>query len=227
MKSILPCFLIMLITACSQTPTTVAQSVGACGEEFSPTTGLQFSAAQQAFESQQYFSALALLQEIKGGYITKDSLEADAYLKTQQWDKAQQIYIMLLTTCLKGKAAHGLGLIASYKSQYPEAYQWLSLAVSIEPSQSNIRNDYGFILLLTGNNDEARNEFLTALELNPRNQVAAKNLWMLLHRTERQQAASSLQQRFSWSEQEHQKLANAANNFTPLSIAEMEKWKRR
>lgn len=214
--------LIVMLSACSSPPKDVnyAQAPGLCDEQFSQSVGMQISMAQQAFANQNYYSSLAMLQKIEGTYITKTALEAKALLKTNQWDEANKKFTELLNTCLKGQAAHGLGLLTAYQKKYKEAGHWLRFAVDMEPADSNIRNDYGFYMLLVDEVEVAKKEFLTALELNPNNHRAAKNLWLALARDNDLRAAESLTRRYGWDRLESQKLANALNNFNPIQSME-------
>ncbi|EPF9725847.1 hypothetical protein NB466_18075 [Vibrio fluvialis] len=215
----------LALGACTSAPkeTQYTQAPGLCGEKFSQSTGMQLSMAQQAFANQNYYSALAMLQKIEGSYITKTALEAKALLKTNQWDEANKKYTSLLNSCMKGQAAHGLGLLTAYQKKYKESGHWLRFAVDMEPANSDIRNDYGFYMLLIDEVDVAKKEFLTALELNPNNQKAAKNLWLALARGQDLKAAESLTRRYGWDQVESQKLANALNTFNPIKNLETSK----
>lgn len=191
---------------------------GLCGETLSKPIGMKISMAKQAFEGKQYYSSIATLEQIDESLITKKALLASAYRKSGQLDKAQSLYQSLLSTCISGNAAHGLGVIAAYRNDMKQAQIWLSQAVAKESANANIRNDYGFVLLSIGKDDAAREQFITALELDPNHQIAAKNLWLVLTRENETKAAKSLEQRFSWSPEEGNKLALAAKSFHPMSV---------
>lgn len=213
------------LSACAVTPTPVAKQTpqttkGLCGESLSKQDGMKISMAKQAFQRGQYFSSLATLEQIDSSLVTKQALQASAYRKTGQLAKAQTLYTHLLSSCIEGNAAHGLGLIAAYQGDVRQAQQWLSQAVREEPANANIRNDYGFLLLSTGEEQQARNEFITALELNPQHQTAAKNLWLVLLRNHEDLAASQLKARFAWSDTESQKMTQAAKQLKPISVME-------
>lgn len=212
----------ILISACTSAPrdTAYSQAPGLCDEQFSPSVGMQFSMVQQAIASHKYYSALAMLQQIEGSYITKSAMEAKALLKTNQWDEANKKYTSLLSSCVKGQAAHGLGILAAYQKQYKESGHWLRFAVEVDPANADIRNDYGFYLLMIDEAEMAKKEFLTALEINPENAKAAKNLWLTLARVEDLKAAESLSRRYGWDEAENQKLVNAHEHFNPITNPE-------
>ena len=212
------------LSACSSSPQPVVvqnvpeQEPGLCGEHLSKSMGMQISMAKQSFQQGQYYSSLATLEKIDSDSVTKRALQASAYRKAGELDDAKKIYQSLLDTCVKGNAQHGLGLISAYQSDMKSAQTWLSKAAKSEPANPNIRNDYGFLLLSIGEDKKARGEFITALELAPTNETAAKNLWLVLFRNHETKAASSLNKRFSWSDAETQKLTLAATQFSPIDV---------
>lgn len=213
---------VLMMAGCSSQPASVEKSVtevseGVCGDTLPKQHRMRITLAKQAFQRGEYFSALATLDQVDGDWITKKTLQASAYRKTEQWDKAESLYIQLMSSCIRGNAEHGLGLIAAYKGDLEDARSWLEQAVGTEPTNANIRNDYGFILLSLGRKALARNELITALELNPNHETAAKNLWLLLSVSGETNAAFSLQQRFSWNSSQMDKLNNAVYSFNEIS----------
>ena len=184
---------------------------------------MKISMARQAFREGQYYSSLASLEKMDFDGITKRALQASAYRKAGDLDEAKKVYHTLLNTCVKGNAEHGLGLISAYQGDMKEAQTWLAKAAKAEPANPNIRNDYGFLLLSIGDEKKARGEFITALELDPNNQTAAKNLWLVLFRNHETQALDGLNQRFNWNEDETQKLKLAASQFSPITVGKEDK----
>ncbi len=224
MQKIIPLLSLILCACTTNSPEPIAQNIestpGLCGEKLPQAAGLKMTMANQAFHNGQYFSSLATLQQIDENLITKSALQASAHRKAGQWEQAKILYQDLLSSCIKGNAAHGLGLIAAYQGKFLLARDWLEIAVRAEPANANIRNDYGFLLLSLGDEANARTQLVTALELNPRDQIAAKNLWLVLTRGKEDNAAQSLQQRFAWTNEEHNKLTLAAVSLHPLSNSE-------
>jgi tetratricopeptide (TPR) repeat protein len=88
----------------------------------------------------------------------------------------------LLSSCVAGNAYQGLGLLATHEGNVREAILQLQAASEALPIDPNIRNDYGYALLLADENEGALHEFLTAIELAPGNRQAAHNLLLLLYR---------------------------------------------
>lgn len=227
-RTLLAALLMLALTGCAHTNgrdnTTLdnreaSLPQGVCGESLDKSQRISFTMAQQAFQKGEYFSSLAMLEQLDDRLITKQALQASAYRKTAQWDEAKALYHDLLSSCVKGNAEHGLGLVAAYQGDVEQAKQWLSQAVKDEPANANIHNDYGFLLLSMGDIPAARQQLLTALELAPKSEVTAKNLWLLLVRNNEGSTALDLQQRFGWKKDEVEKLLYAAQHFYPLGSA--------
>lgn len=216
----------ILLSACSSSPQSTStsaqrvpeQDAGLCHEHLSKSVGMQISMARQAFQRGQYYSSLASLEKINSDGVTKRALQASAFRKAGELEKADDVYRTLLSTCLKGNAEHGLGLISAYQGDMKAAQTWLASAAKTEPANPNIRNDYGFLLLSIGEESRARAEFITALELDPNNKTAAKNLWLVLFLNHETKAMESLNQRFNWDQTERKKLTLAATQFSPINM---------
>lgn len=220
-KSTFIFFLTIYLSACStshQTQAPTQPSLGLCGEHISKRDGMTLSIAKQNFQNGLYLSSLANLEHINNNLISKKALQASAYRKSGQLEEAKNIYNKLLNSCLDGNAAHGLGLVAAYQGNMLDAKHWFTFAISKQPTNANIQNDFGFLLFSLGEVEKARHQFLTALELDPQHQIAAKNLWLALLNNGEHVAAEKLRSRFEWDEGESDKFANAAKQFTPIAL---------
>jgi Flp pilus assembly protein TadD len=94
--------------------------------------------------------------------------------------EAEPLYKTLLGTCLSAEGEHGLGQLAVAKGDNAQAMAHLQRAAKRSPTDEKIRNDLGVVYLNQLRMDDARFEFLTAMELNQGNQLAAVNLVTLL-----------------------------------------------
>ncbi|UXI02192.1 hypothetical protein [Photobacterium sp. TY1-4] len=213
----------LVLSGCSSSPSSQAAasaSSGVCGESLSAEQGVKLSLIRQQLRQAQYYSALAELEMLPERSLSTDLLRAYSYRKLGKWSLAAEIYHDLQTTCLAGQAYHGLGLIAAYQDDLDQAMHWLSLAAKASPITADIRNDLGFLLLITGQDALARDELLTALELNPEHQNAAKNLWFVLLKNQQYRMAEQLASRFQWQSGERQEVLNAIAVFRPLSLGQ-------
>lgn len=121
-----------------------------------------------------YFASLAhidALQQRWGSDPESSLLRADALRQTGQPEAARGIYGPLLSTSVKAKAAHGLGLLAGRAGDLTAATDYLQQANRAAPTDPAILNDLGYVLMQQGRWTEARVPLLKASELqddNPR-----------------------------------------------------------
>lgn len=214
---------LLLLTACASdkeyaTTTATERHNGLCGEAVSAQEGLQLSIAQQAFQRGEYRSSLALLEKVKTESTAKIALQANALRKSGEREMAELKYRKMLTTCLRGNAEHGLGMIAIDQGQYSNALEWLRKAARDEPTNANIRNDLGFLLFSIGKYHHAKGELLTALELNPNHSQAARNLWMALMKNGEASVADNLASHYGWSLEDQHKMRVVMMSFRPLDF---------
>ena len=94
--------------------------------------------------------------------------------------EAEPLFQGLLGSCLAAEGEHGLGQLAAGRSDNALATAHLERAAKLAPTDAKIRNDLGVVYLNQRRVDDARFEFLTALELKQDDSLAALNLVTLL-----------------------------------------------
>lgn len=94
--------------------------------------------------------------------------------------EAEPLYRSLLGTCLAAEGEHGLGQMASARGDNGQAMEHLQRAARLAPTDEKIRNDLGVVYLDQLRLEDARFEFLTAMELKQSDQLAAVNMVTLL-----------------------------------------------
>lgn len=147
-----------------------------------------------------------------------DLLRADSLRQTGRALQAQAIYEQLVNSCVSGYAYRGLGLIASHTANLQEALRQLKAASNALPTEHTIRNDYGYVLMQSGEYEPALHEFLTALELAPDYRQAAHNLILLLYQQGDTAKAEAFAKQFGVVAEEMQhlkKMAQQSNGATP------------
>ncbi len=90
--------------------------------------------------------------------------------------EAEPLYRSLLGGCLAAEGEHGLGQLASARGDDRQALRNLERAVRLAPTEANVRNDLGVVLMNLGQHEQARFQFLTALELKDDDALPAVNL---------------------------------------------------
>ncbi|MFO2463372.1 hypothetical protein OOJ96_07445 [Pseudomonas sp. 15FMM2] len=94
--------------------------------------------------------------------------------------QAEPLYRSLLGTCMAAEGEHGLGQLAVAKGDNAQALIYLQRAAQLAPTDEKIRNDLGVVYLNQLRLEDARFEFLTAMELKSSDTLAAINLVTLL-----------------------------------------------
>ena len=94
--------------------------------------------------------------------------------------EAEPLYRSLLGTCMTAEGEHGLGQLAAARGDNGEAVAHMQRAAQLAPTDEKIRNDLGVVYLNQLRMEDARFEFMTAIELKQSDPLAAVNLVTLL-----------------------------------------------
>lgn len=172
-----------LMSACATWPPTdgvgVAGQASECHAGASATENTRLSTIQQMLGEGKFYAALAQLDALGVDTPRARLIRADALRRIDRHAEAQAIYAALQGSCMDGQAQHGLGLIAAKMGRQAESLRYLQKARQALPTDTRVRNDLGYALLLAGQPDAARFEFLTVLDLNPQDTKASRNLVLL------------------------------------------------
>lgn len=200
--------LLALATGCAQMPSLGSQAFAPrtiapqaesshCNEAaLAPGQATRLTAIEQLLTDDKPYAALAQLDGTTDASLRARYLRAEALRRVGNLQAAQAAYEGLMNTCMSGKAHHGLGLVAARQGQLAPALKHLRQARSALPTDARVRNDLGYALLLANELPGARLEFLTALDLEPGDARAARNLVMLAFRQGDDSQAESLARRF-------------------------------
>lgn len=188
--------------------------------ELIPEESTRLALIQQMLADGKPHAAIAHLDALKTKSERAELLRAHGLRQTGRAQQAQVIYEQLTNSCVSGHAYRGLGLIASNAGNLPEALRYLKAASSTLPTEHTIRNDYGYVLMQSGQHDAALHEFLTAVELAPDYRQAAHNLILLLYQQGDTTRAEAFAKQFGIVSDELQqlkKLAQAGNRAGPVT----------
>jgi len=188
----------ILLTGCSQLASnwdlradnrTAAplRNAQACEAEANPDQNVKLDLIRQLMDGGKLYAALAHLDANGSDSFQSTYLRAEILRQTDRTEQAVSLYRKLLGGCLAGKGYHGLGLVAGRDNKISEAIDFLQKAAIELPLDVRVRNDLGYALLLDGQFEPARNEFLTALELDGGDLLAATNTVLLLLATGKEQ----------------------------------------
>lgn len=174
--------------------------------------GTRLGMIRQMLDGGRPHAAIAHLDAARIKAPQSDLLRADALRQTGRGKEAASLYQKLLGTCVAGNAYQGLGLLATHEGNVREAILQLHNASEALPIDPDIRNDYGYALLLAEEHEGALHEFLTAVELAPAHRQAAHNLLLLLYRTGKMDQAGKFAEQFGISAADLERLKQHAQH---------------
>lgn len=136
-----------------------------CTTELQPEHQLQLDAVDALMSRPQPYAALARL-ESEGLATAQHWIRRGQLLaSTNQVAEAEDIFQALVADCDSAMGYHGLGLVYLKQYKLEQGVSQLRTARKLKPSSSDVRNDYGYALLLTGAYHDAVFELRTAFEL--------------------------------------------------------------
>ncbi len=181
MKAMIAGACLLLLGGCAstgQTPWAALTSSASCGK-LSSDQQLSLNLADDMANDGKLHASLANLQSLPDNLADVRLRKAKVYRLLGR-SEAEPLYRSLLGTCLAAEAEHGLGQLAAARSDYGQAQAHLQRAARLAPTDEKIRNDLGVVYLNQLRIEDARFEFLTAMELKQSDQLAALNLVTLL-----------------------------------------------
>ena len=182
MKAVMAVCALLMLGGCAtggqSNPPWAAFSGGSCGK-LSDDQELSMNLADDKAKEGKLHASLANLQNLPEGFAQVQLRKARIYRQLGR-PEAGPLYRGLLGTCLSAEGDHGLGQLAAARGDNTLAASYLERAAQAAPTDEKIRNDLGVVYLNQLRTDEARFEFLTALELKQSDQLAALNLVTLL-----------------------------------------------
>lgn len=191
MRRILVLCALGILGGCAHPPTQMDWlAQGGCGR---PTQDqeLALNLAKDMVAEGRAHAALAHLQALPASLPEVRLRQARIYRSLGR-SEAGPLYSSLLGTCLEAEGHHGLGQLAAASGDQREALAQLREALRMAPTDAKVRNDLGLVLLREGRVDDARFEFVTALELSQGDPLPAQNLLALLFHQEQYQQAAEL-----------------------------------
>ncbi|KGE77992.1 hypothetical protein CVH10_02575 [Halomonas sp. ND22Bw] len=174
----------------------VKEVTGPCGERYSADIGLRMDMIRQQMEDGRSRSALAHLDESGFDYAEAALMRGDALRDVGRRDQSDAVYETLAGGCLAADAFHGMARNAVARGDREQALVLMRQARDARPTDAEIRNDLGYLLMLEGKPKPAREELLTALELGGTGRRAASNLVMLMMQEGRVVEAERLARRY-------------------------------
>ena len=200
MKLLFAACSLLLISGCAnmgQAPWAGFAGTGSCTKP-NADQELSLNLADDMANDGKLHASLANLQNLSDNLPQVRLRKAKVYRLLGR-SEAEGLYRGLLGTCLAAEGEHGLGQLAVAKGDNGQAMEHLQRAARLSPIDEKIRNDLGVVYLNQLRLEDARFEFLTAMELNQSSSLAAVNLVTLLIYQDNWTQASQLVSRFGLS----------------------------
>lgn len=182
MKAVMAVCALLMLGGCAtggpSNPPWAAFSGGSCGK-LSDDQELSMNLADDMAKEGKLHASLANLQNLPEGFAQVQLRKARIYRQLGR-PEAGPLYRGLLGTCLSAEGDHGLGQLAAARGDNTLAASYLERAAQAAPTDEKIRNDLGVVYLNQLRMEDARFEFMTAIELKQSDPLAAVNLVTLL-----------------------------------------------
>jgi Flp pilus assembly protein TadD len=181
MKTLIAALALALLTGCASdgsAPWLLPLNTGVCPKPDSDQQ-LSLNLAQDMADEGRLHASLANLESLPDS-LGEVRLRKARVLRLLGSNEAEPLYRSLLGTCRAAEGEHGLGQLAAARGDNAKAQEHLLAAVKLAPTDEKIRNDLGVVYLNQLKIDQARFQFLTAMELKQSDSLAAINLVTLL-----------------------------------------------
>ncbi|AGA34140.1 putative pilus assembly protein [Thioalkalivibrio nitratireducens DSM 14787] len=174
----------------------------ACASELDQDQKLTLNVVDQLVGDGRQYAALARLDTMPAELPEVALKRAQILRRIGRDEEAEQEFQRSLARCSSGHAHHGLGLLRADAGDYRAAAEHLKLAREHLPVDPRIRNDYGFVLMVLGETEEAHFELMSAMDLSDGDRRPIHNLLLLYFSEERIDAATALISRHGLSRSE-------------------------
>ncbi|MGF6096347.1 tetratricopeptide repeat protein [Pseudomonas sp. 18175] len=196
MKALIAGLALLMLGGCAtngQSPWAAFGTPGSCSKPSSDQE-LALSLADDMANEGKLHASLANLQNLPDSLPQVRQRKARAYRLLGR-SEAEPLYRSLLGTCMTAEGEHGLGQLAAAKGDNSQAIAHMQRAAQLAPTDEKIRNDLGVVYLNQRRLEEARFEFMTAIELKQSDPLAAINLvTLLIYQDDWSQAAKVVSQ---------------------------------
>ena len=196
MKALIAGLALLMLGGCAtngQSPWAAFGTPGSCSKPSSDQE-LALSLADDMANEGKLHASLANLQNLPDSLPQVRQRKARAYRLLGR-SEAEPLYRSLLGTCMTAEGEHGLGQLAAAKGDNGQAIAHMQRAAQLAPTDEKIRNDLGVVYLNQRRLEEARFEFMTAIELKQSDPLAAINLvTLLIYQDDWSQAAKVVSQ---------------------------------
>jgi Flp pilus assembly protein TadD len=181
MKAMIAGLSLLMLGGCAsngQAPWSALTNTASCAK-LNAEQQLSLNLADDMANDGKLHASLANLQSLPDNQADVRLRKAKVYRLLDRRE-AEPLYRSLLGGCMAAEAEHGLGQLAAAQGDNGLAQAHLQRAARLAPTDEKIRNNLGVVYLNQLRIEDAKFEFLTAIELKQSDKLAAVNLVTLL-----------------------------------------------
>lgn len=136
-----------------------------CSTTLQPEHRVELDLIDSLMSDGEYYAALAQLESLS--FDTQHHWLRWAQLQAQvdQVEDSAEAFRAIAETCDSYESYHGLGVVYVKQGKVEEALNVLAKAKDMSPAVPEVRNDYGYALMISGKYGRAAFELRTAYEL--------------------------------------------------------------
>ncbi|MCH8498274.1 MAG: hypothetical protein LAT63_07340 [Marinobacter sp.] len=171
----------LALAACASAPPQLDTQIPdrlSCGKRLQPEHHLQLDRVDELVARDLRFAALAYMESQPLETQEQWSRYGRLLASVGRLDHAEQVFNQLVTRCDSPEAFHGLALVQMRQYRLNAALENLAIARARLPASAEVRNDYGYVLMLDRRPEEALHELRTAFELAEGEGPVRQNLAM-------------------------------------------------
>lgn len=184
-----------------------------CGATPAPEQQVELEVVDTLTSQQRPYAALAHAQRQLQRNPEYWQRYGQLLAQTGDLQRAEKVFERLRNKCNSGEGWQGDGLVALRQGDLQRARRSLEQAVNLTPASAAVRNDYGYVLLLSGEPAAAIVHLRTALELQNGSGPARQNLATAYVLTNNNDGLVWLQEQYRFTEQELVHARTLANTF--------------
>ncbi|TBW51905.1 hypothetical protein EZI54_16555 [Marinobacter halodurans] len=174
-----------------------------CMTEIQPEMQVHLDLVDAMIDRGKPYAALAQLESKRLSTEDHWLRRGQLLAMTGHLSQAEHTFRQLVDQCHSGRSYHGLGMTLLKQSRLEEALPYLEKARVLAPASADVRNDYGYALLLAHRPYEAATELRTALELNSGKGPVRQNLATAYMLTQNQAGLDLLRDRYHFGVDEY------------------------
>ena len=147
-----------------------------CSARIQPEQQVQLDMVDNLMNRERDHAALAQLEAKPMETVDHWVRYGQLKVSTGYLGEAETIFQGLVDRCGTGRSHHGLGMVLLKQDKVLKALHHLEIARERTPASAQVRNDYGYVLLMVGDYEDAAYELRTAMELGDGQGPVRQNL---------------------------------------------------